>query len=230
MRRIVLVMAVCLIAIACSEISWSQQGSLDVVYLKNGSIIKGTIIEQVPNKTIKMQTGDGNIFVYDFKEIEKITKEQPAVQKRMSASPSRKDPTTALVLSCLIPGAGQFYSNQTKKGAIQFGGALVGYLAYFIARPHMGEVWVYDYYSPSYGYWDNQEVGTGAVAYPGLILALGCHIWSIVDAPTTASRYNSTHGFALNEIPLRENLILSIAAIDFKRPLMGPQLAIQYRF
>lgn len=47
----------------------------DVVYLKNGSIIRGMIIEQIPNKSIKIQTKDGNVFVYEMDEIEKITKE-----------------------------------------------------------------------------------------------------------------------------------------------------------
>jgi hypothetical protein len=48
---------------------------LDGVYLKNGSVIKGIIVEQVPNVQIKIQTKDGNIFVYKFEEIEKITRE-----------------------------------------------------------------------------------------------------------------------------------------------------------
>ena len=47
----------------------------DVVYLKNGSIIRGMIIEQIPNKSIKIQTKDGNVFVFEMDEIEKITKE-----------------------------------------------------------------------------------------------------------------------------------------------------------
>lgn len=46
----------------------------DVVYLKNGSVIRGIIIEQLPNVQIKMKTKDGNIFVYKTEEIEKITK------------------------------------------------------------------------------------------------------------------------------------------------------------
>ena len=46
----------------------------DVVYLKNGSIIHGMIIEQAPNRYIKIQSGK-NIFVYQMDEIEKITKE-----------------------------------------------------------------------------------------------------------------------------------------------------------
>lgn len=51
----------------------------DVVYLNNGSIIRGTIIEQVPNKTLKIKTSDGSVFVYDIADIEKIAKEEPVV-------------------------------------------------------------------------------------------------------------------------------------------------------
>ena len=56
--------------------SENNQQMLDVVYLKSGSVIKGTIIEQVPNSQLKIQTKDGNIFVFKFDEIEKMTKEQ----------------------------------------------------------------------------------------------------------------------------------------------------------
>jgi len=45
------------------------------VYLKNGSIIKGVVLEQVPNKSIKVQTSDGSIYVYKMSEVEKITKD-----------------------------------------------------------------------------------------------------------------------------------------------------------
>ena len=48
----------------------------EVVYLKNGSIIRGTVIEQVPGKSLKIQTNDGSIFAYEMSEVEKITKEQ----------------------------------------------------------------------------------------------------------------------------------------------------------
>lgn len=48
----------------------------EVVYLKNGSIIRGTIIEQVPNVSLKIQTDDGSIFAYKMSEVEKITKEE----------------------------------------------------------------------------------------------------------------------------------------------------------
>lgn len=48
----------------------------EVVYLKNGSIIKGIIIEQIPNVSLKIKTTDGNIFSYAISEVERITKEE----------------------------------------------------------------------------------------------------------------------------------------------------------
>jgi hypothetical protein len=51
-----------------------SQKMQDVVYLKNGSIIRGTIIEMIPDKTIKIESGD-NLFVYNMEDIEKIVKE-----------------------------------------------------------------------------------------------------------------------------------------------------------
>tara|TARA_Y100000589_G_C27069087_1_gene594596 strand:- start:164 stop:1057 length:894 start_codon:yes stop_codon:yes gene_type:complete len=47
----------------------------DVIYLKDGSIVKGTIIETKPNKYIKIKSDD-NIFVYNMEEIDVIKKEE----------------------------------------------------------------------------------------------------------------------------------------------------------
>jgi hypothetical protein len=48
---------------------------VDVIYLKNGSIIRGMVMEQIPNESIKIQTADGSLFVYKMDEVLKITKE-----------------------------------------------------------------------------------------------------------------------------------------------------------
>lgn len=53
----------------------AQSNYEDVVYLKNGSVIHGIIIEQIPNKSIKIKSGS-NIFVYNITEVEKMTKEE----------------------------------------------------------------------------------------------------------------------------------------------------------
>jgi hypothetical protein len=55
----------------------------DVVYLKNGNILKGIIIEQVLNQSIKIQTREKNVFVVKYEEIEKITKEQDESTERL---------------------------------------------------------------------------------------------------------------------------------------------------
>lgn len=55
--------------------SRAQESYEDVVYLKNKSVIHGTIIEQIPNQSIKIKTKENIIFVYKIEEIEKITKE-----------------------------------------------------------------------------------------------------------------------------------------------------------
>lgn len=56
--------------------SAQAQTLVDVVYLKNGSIIRGVIIEQVPNESLKVQTRDGSVFFYAMAEVEKIGKEE----------------------------------------------------------------------------------------------------------------------------------------------------------
>ena len=53
----------------------SAQQWQELVYLKNGSIIKGIVIEQVPSGSMKVQTSDGSIFVYPMSEVERIVKE-----------------------------------------------------------------------------------------------------------------------------------------------------------
>lgn len=55
--------------------SAGAQEVIEVLHLKNGSMIKGMIIEQVPNESVKIRTSDGSVFVYPLSEVEKITKE-----------------------------------------------------------------------------------------------------------------------------------------------------------
>ncbi len=44
----------------------------EVVYLKNGSIIKGTIVEWVPNESITIETADKSVFVCKISDIERV--------------------------------------------------------------------------------------------------------------------------------------------------------------
>jgi hypothetical protein len=73
-----------LIILGLSAFAQNYNNYQDVVYLKNGSVIKGIIIEQTPNVSLKIQTKDGSIFVYQMTEVEKMTKEQVSNQKKQS--------------------------------------------------------------------------------------------------------------------------------------------------
>lgn len=64
------------------------QDRVDVVYLKNGSVVRGTIVEQVPNESIKLETADGSIFVFKMSEVERIVREPVAgANKRQGPAP-----------------------------------------------------------------------------------------------------------------------------------------------
>ena len=78
MRKALLI--VC--AVVCSVFYVAAQQLEDVVYLKNGSVIRGTILEQVPGKTLKIMTNDGSQFVYQIAEVEKMTKEPARYQQQ----------------------------------------------------------------------------------------------------------------------------------------------------
>jgi len=57
------------------SISFSHQGYQDVIYLNDGSIVKGIIIEEKQNKYIKIKSGE-NIFVYQMDQIDVIKREE----------------------------------------------------------------------------------------------------------------------------------------------------------
>tara|TARA_R110002033_G_C3850923_1_gene235629 strand:+ start:147 stop:830 length:684 start_codon:yes stop_codon:yes gene_type:complete len=57
-----------------STLNIKAQSANDIVYLKDGSIIKGTIMEMNPSENLKIKTSDGSIFVYQMSEVQKIEK------------------------------------------------------------------------------------------------------------------------------------------------------------
>ena len=63
-----------LLFIGCINVC-SAQNLEEVIYLKNGSVIRGVITEQIPGVSLKISTKDGNIFAYQMDDVEKITKE-----------------------------------------------------------------------------------------------------------------------------------------------------------
>lgn len=48
----------------------------DVIYLQSGSTVKGQVIEKKADGTVKVRTGDGHIYQFDGKEVQRIEKEE----------------------------------------------------------------------------------------------------------------------------------------------------------
>lgn len=71
-----------LLLLLISAYAGAQNRYQEVVYLKNGSIIRGIVIEQVPNASLKIKTADGSIFAYPMTEVERITKEPLSTRQR----------------------------------------------------------------------------------------------------------------------------------------------------
>lgn len=60
----------------------NAQTSVNVVHLKNGSVLKGAILEQIPSESLKLRLCDGSVFVFKTKEIEKITLEETIMNEK----------------------------------------------------------------------------------------------------------------------------------------------------
>lgn len=83
MKKFFLFIAMLLFAIEASAQSYQE-----VVYLKNGKVLRGLIIELVPDESLKIQTVDGSIFAYAMTEVVKITKEAPVTYVNSAANQS----------------------------------------------------------------------------------------------------------------------------------------------
>jgi hypothetical protein len=60
-----------------ASIVFSQTSTVDLLYLKNGSIIRGQVIE-LTGAAVKIKTSDGSLFVFSMTEIDKMVKESTA--------------------------------------------------------------------------------------------------------------------------------------------------------
>lgn len=173
----------------------AQEVLEDVVYLKDGSVIRGTIIEQRIGESILIRTRDGNVFRYTMDRIDRITKEAavgapaPAGVSRLGPVAGAKSPGTAALFSVLIWGGGQFYNEETTKGVIML--ALgVGFFA--LALDGVDE----------YGCDPTEYCAPWALPV-GITGMLGVSVWSIVDASAGAKRWNRAHGLAGASLELR---------------------------
>ena len=106
MKKIVFI--ICMVL--CNTLLAFAQNNQEIVYLKNGDKVKGIIIEEIPNTSIKVKTSNGSILVYSIHEIEKIiSPEDEIFQKKFRFKQYNNNPT---------------YDKTGYKGFIDFGGVI----------------------------------------------------------------------------------------------------------
>ncbi len=69
-------LAVLAVAFLFPLFSLAQEGFQDVIYLKKGGFVKGSIVEQIPHKSVKILLQDGMVASFKVEEIEKFSKER----------------------------------------------------------------------------------------------------------------------------------------------------------
>ena len=228
MKRTILFLA-CLMGMT---FAFAQSSLQDVVYLKNGSIIRGDIIEYTPNDTVKIMTTDGSVFVYDFAQVEKFAKEQSISTINKNAySVEKKSPWISGFLSFCIPGLGQFYNGENRKGWVDLATSLGGFTGMYAGAYMVVRGAEYEYY---YGEPKDGMVITGTVlmlAGMGTMLANGIH--SIVDAAKSSNRINTENGYVMYQFNDRCAFGMQ-PSIAYERPqyLQGskPELSAGMKF
>lgn len=152
--------------------------SADEIYKKDGSIIKGKIIEVIPNETYKIQTSDGSIFVVKGEEVAKITY-APVLE-------GKKIPAAAVGLSILLPSLGHAYAGDWNRGSkfllLEIGAAIV------IGLGESQTETVDLGYGITYEETSDEGIALEALGALGLI---AFRVWELVDAYKTAEDYNT---------------------------------------
>lgn len=78
MKKALLTLTLMLVA----SVTTFAQTTKDVVYLKDGNVIRGQLVEIIPNKQVKIKTADGSLFVYNTNDVARIENAEMQRKKR----------------------------------------------------------------------------------------------------------------------------------------------------
>jgi hypothetical protein len=212
------------------------QERIDVICLKNGDILKGTIIEQFPNDSLHLQLKGGSVLTVMFADIQKMTKEKPASaepyflhksnETPVKAVPQivlpqeneKKSTSTAVVLSIFLTSSGHAYAGNWGRGLLFTAGRVSGVVLALTAG-----IQTTTYSTPNpYGYsWDYYYSSTEITSwyYIGLGTTLVFSVWEALDAAGEVERYNnnlagrsvSGKQYGLNIVPGKYGPLLQLS-------------------
>jgi hypothetical protein len=143
MKKLIMILSIFLISLA----GIAQQSTQDVIYLKNGTVVRGRIIEQVPNQSIKVYTANRSIVELQMNEIEKTEKETISGSADFLTSPDELPVSQG---NMIISGSGSIDFTKNK------------YEYPLVPADKISQFGINLYPSVSYFIIDNLAVGAGA--------------------------------------------------------------------
>ncbi len=173
-----LMFVACLFAWITISHADAQQLSIDVVHFGNGSIVRGIIIEHMPNESLKIRTLTGNVMTFKMSSVVKTDKE---------FLQNDKNPGVSFILSLTFLGAGQLYNEQLKQAFVHWGlmlGSIFMVLMaleddVFVSSPSVEPIFGIE--DP-----DQDDFFIGA----GIVIGLTNWLASVISAPISADRIN----------------------------------------
>ncbi|NQU04992.1 MAG: hypothetical protein HQ568_02785 [Calditrichaeota bacterium] len=202
-------------------VSNSVAGELiDIIHLKNGDIVKGEIIKDIPGEHLKIKLQDGQVLGYLYSEIKQIyrgvlTGKDPELERRLAEEErlrketqykyGEKNPRSAALLACFIPSAGHYYAGNWTRGLL-FAIGRVGSIAYVIKESDND----YNYFKDDRDLPDEIYIGFGFVALFTII--------EVIDANWEAKIYNDrlyeeifgSPKLSLRPAPARDGVCLTL--------------------
>ena len=169
MKKIGILILGVLILLAFMTSASAKVKVLDIIHLTDNSIVTGVILEIAPNKSIKVETIDGDVITCSSDKIEKMTQVEVKLKSRTVA-------TALAVVGPFFPlgvpivqGYGQIYNGQYLKGASFLISGLIALTLLVQAEEYLDT---------------REKLGFS-------ILGLG-YIWSIADANLSVKKINAT--------------------------------------
>ena len=77
-----------------NNVTSQVNNQVDVIYLKNGNIVRGYVIEKTPGVDIKFKTVDGSVIIYSFDDITKMDKEEYKITNKALSERVNYEKTT----------------------------------------------------------------------------------------------------------------------------------------
>ncbi len=77
MKKLLLIIVLIIATAAIAAAQNDNHSQRDVIFLKSGSTVKGQVIDKKDDGSVRVRTGDGHVYHFDGKEVQRIEKETP---------------------------------------------------------------------------------------------------------------------------------------------------------